>query len=303
MEEIWKPIEGFDSYEISNLGNVKNIKKDKELKKQLNKYYSVGLYDNNGKCHKKLVHRLVAQAFIPNPNNLSIVNHKDENKLNNRVDNLEWTTLEENILYSVKSHPNDIRYKGANKKIIQYDLKGEYIKIWDSIIEAAKYYKLTVTSISYCLNGRCKNSGGFQWKFYSENFPLNIESCENNCHRKVKIIQYDLEGNYIKTWNSIKEIKNILGIKTPYRISECCKGLLDNYNGYIWKYYSDNFLKKIEVKKLRILQYDLNGNLLNIYEDIPKALTSVKGVSEKMIIDCCNGLRKKAYGYIWKKEI
>ena len=95
MEEIWKDVVGYEGlYEVSNFGNVRSLFR---YKKQLrwdvanNRYATVQLFKNKiGK--RLLVHRLVAEAFLPNPRNLPVVNHKDENKLNNNVDNLEWCT-------------------------------------------------------------------------------------------------------------------------------------------------------------------------------------------------------------------
>ena len=100
LKEIWKEIPGFSNYQVSNLGDVKRVsKKEKILKKQLawnKQYLCVGLYDDNKKYHKFLIHRLIAKVFIPNPNNYEIVNHKDENKFNNCVGNLEWVSIKQN---------------------------------------------------------------------------------------------------------------------------------------------------------------------------------------------------------------
>lgn len=112
MKEIWKPVVGYeDSYEVSNLGRVKSIKEtpfsickssDRIMKLYMHKkgYLKVMLY-LNGKRKHAFVHRLVAEAFIPNPNELSQVNHKDGNKTNNCVHNLEWCTGKENIIHAV----------------------------------------------------------------------------------------------------------------------------------------------------------------------------------------------------------
>ena len=111
-EVIWKPIKGYEGlYEVSNTGlirslNCYNYKEPRIMHTSLRKdgYLSVGLSKNN-KQITRTVHRLVAEAFLPNPDNLEMVNHKDENKANNNVDNLEWCSRAYNQLYSIKLHP------------------------------------------------------------------------------------------------------------------------------------------------------------------------------------------------------
>lgn len=99
MEEIWKDIAGYEGlYKVSNKGRVYNLKFERFMGHISNKYMCVRL-GKYGKQKNYKVHRLVAQAFIPNPDNLPFINHKDENKLNNCVDNLEWCTREYNVNY------------------------------------------------------------------------------------------------------------------------------------------------------------------------------------------------------------
>lgn len=103
MKEIWKDIKGYEGlYQVSNLGRIKSVRKKIIKSPSLagRGYYRLTLC-NNGKNKSFYIHRLVAQAFISNPNNLSQVNHKDENKLNNCVDNLEWTDCKSNINYGL----------------------------------------------------------------------------------------------------------------------------------------------------------------------------------------------------------
>ena len=102
MEEVWKPIEGFDGYGISNFGRVKGTRKMLNPSGGTTGYKHVTLF-KNGARHTKLVHRLVAEAFIPNPNNYPNVNHLDENRGNNVVDNLEWCSQKENINYGTRT--------------------------------------------------------------------------------------------------------------------------------------------------------------------------------------------------------
>lgn len=153
--EVWKKIEGFSGYYISNIGRVRSIKRGKEkiLKAKINKYgyYEVALQTDDYKQKMKRVNRLVAEAFIPNPSNLSEVNHKDENKLNNNVDNLEWL-----------SHGDNSRYS-KSMRVAQVD--GERIvKVYDSITKASIE---TGRSISYIRNVcyNLINPSGISWRF------------------------------------------------------------------------------------------------------------------------------------------
>ncbi len=193
INEIWKDVKGYEGlYQVSNLGRAKSLGrkncsniclKDKILNPSLdhkNGYKRVCLCRNNNE--KRVgIHRLVAEVFIPNPENKPCVNHKDGNKLNNRVDNLEWCTAKENNQHAIKTGLVDIEkrknimreigkrnYKNNGKKIKQYSKNGNLIKTWDSIIDASKELNISNTSISNCLKGRCKTACGYRWK-YAEN--------------------------------------------------------------------------------------------------------------------------------------
>ena len=147
MEEIWKDIDGYDGeYQVSNLGNVRSLnymrrKETRELSKKNIKGYPYVILYKNTKIQRKRIHRLVAEAFIPNPNNLPEVNHKDENKANNRVDNLEWCTHQYNFQYTYNRHPEHkqrIMKEGRKsairtKRVIQKNEDGEIICIYPNV--------------------------------------------------------------------------------------------------------------------------------------------------------------------------
>ena len=176
MREIWKQIKGFEElYSVSNYGNVRrdktnnkagtgNYAREEHIKSQKinNKgYFLVDLYKDN-KRHQFLVHRLVAIAFLDNPNNYNVVNHKDENKLNNAVENLEWCSQKHNMNYGTCPY----RIGKANSKIIaQFDKSGNFIKNYNSIIEAERQTNISNGTICDVLKGRRKSAGGFLWEY------------------------------------------------------------------------------------------------------------------------------------------
>ena len=161
VKEVW--IEIFKDYLVSNKGQVKSLKYNEEriLKHSIDRkgYHRVHL-SINGKQKFYQVHRLVALAFIPNPDNKPQVNHKDGNKDNCCVSNLEWNTNGENGKHAYKM---GLR-KHLTRKVNQYDLEGNLLKTWDSIKEAQEEYK--INHISQCCRGkRYKTVRGYIWKY------------------------------------------------------------------------------------------------------------------------------------------
>ena len=177
MIELWKDIQGYEGlYQISNLGNVKSLKwrrtnqtKNLCLKEHNKGYLQVELVkDNVTKMH--LVHRLVAQNFLENPNNYECVNHKDENKRNNTVQNLEWCTKAYNNQYSRKIH-GFIKRKGkeTHKSILQLDLENKVIKIWEDARTIFLETGMSQSSISECCRGNRKQAYGYKWQYAVDN--------------------------------------------------------------------------------------------------------------------------------------
>lgn len=189
MEEIWKDIKSYEGlYQVSNLGRIKSLKKirrngkgfyvqEEKLKTlQLWKeegYYSIVLYKNDG-GRTYHIHRLVAQAFIPNPENLPQVNHKDGNKSNNSVENLEWVTCSENVKHAYKKHLINHWAIGKfgkehnfSKAVIQLDLQGNFINEYDSITQACEAMGVNAKnpSISYVCKGKQKTAYGYRWRY------------------------------------------------------------------------------------------------------------------------------------------
>lgn len=167
-EEIWKDIEDYEGlYQVSSFGKIKSlprnttIKKARILKPSIDKdgYYKVPL-SKNGIIKRCFVHRLVAQTFLENKNNYPVVNHKDENKQNNNVDNLEFCSIKYNTNY------NGANFRRALKKRKAiYQIKnGIVIKKWDSATTASKKLKISRGNIVSCLYKNRKTAGGYQWE-------------------------------------------------------------------------------------------------------------------------------------------
>ena len=164
MEE-WRDIEGYEGlYQVSNYGRVKSLKHLDELvlkpSKKRNGYLGVVLCEN-GNTHSFGVHRLVAEVFIPNPQNLPQVNHKDEDKTNNRVENLEWCSSKYNVNYGNR---NTICAEIFSKKVYQYTLDNELVKIWQSTQECGRNGFLQ-SCVSSCCQGKQKTHKGFKWSY------------------------------------------------------------------------------------------------------------------------------------------
>ena len=169
--EIWKDIKDYEGlYQVSNLGRVKSIPRKGTVKTERiiaggfdGKYTFYALSKNN---RRKLIlgHRLVAEAFIPNPNNLPQVNHINEIKTDNRVENLEWCDEKYNINYGTGVERRAVQKR---KRIMKLTMGNKEICIYNSLTEAAKDSKASAGCISSCCNGRkdYKSAGGFKWKY------------------------------------------------------------------------------------------------------------------------------------------
>lgn len=157
MTEAWKDIAGYEGmYQVSNYGRIKSFKgrKPRIIKPWLNfGYENIVLCDKEYRKHKHKVHRLVAMAFIDNPNNYPEINHKDKNRANNYFENLEWCNRQYNVDYS------------NSKKVIRK--KGKETKVYVSVKAAADDLGIPCPNIVACCNKYqyCHTAGGYEWEY------------------------------------------------------------------------------------------------------------------------------------------
>ena len=184
--EIWKDVDGYGGfYEVSNLGRVRSkeriteiqpychiVRKPRILKAQFNGMYYRVVMSFDGKSRQVLIHRLVAETFIPNPDGLPQVNHKDENKKNNNVENLEWCTMQYNMSYGTKGkRHSEFMTRTKGRAVCQYTKDGKLVNRFSSITQAAKATGIIHSSINMaCVHEVQKTAGGYVWRYAEEEF-------------------------------------------------------------------------------------------------------------------------------------
>lgn len=238
MKEIWKDVAGYEGrYKVSNKGRVKSLISGKILKNQSDKYGYQYVKLSNGKrgSYKHMsIHRLVALAFIPNPENKPEVNHKDGNKRNNYVDNLEWVTPKENVEHAYRNNLRNNDTLIANgmknaKEIYQIDKDGNILNVWKSAKEASRVLGFDQTAILRCCKlEKYKTYKGYKWRFKD-----NLHEEFKTKGRKSKPVAItDLEtGEIIKKFNSAKDLSNYLSVNrnSVYRVLNGNKKSIKGY--------------------------------------------------------------------------
>lgn len=222
------------TYYITQDGKCYNSITGKYLKGQenyKNHYISYNLTLPDGTKKRCYAHRLVALAFIPNPENKTEVNHIDGNKSNNSVTNLEWATSIEN-----KRHAVEIGLK-TTKQIYCFSKDKNLVAIYKSIKEASEAVGLSISLIHQEVNKTPKTlSGGFYWSY---SYDLGeTKDCKNSGKSKA-VNQYTKEGKYIMTYPSTGVAARALGAYSGSHIGECCRGKIKSYKNFVWRYVED----------------------------------------------------------------
>ena len=251
QKEKFRDAIGFEGfYQIGNYGTVLSLDrinnngkfvKGRILKHTLdtNGYEVVFLSQYNKKTTKR-IHRLIAEAFIPNPYNKPCIDHINGIKTDNREDNLRWCTNRENINYPISMENRkkaSLKSKDSpySRKVGKYTMENEYICSYDSISDASKDTGCSISKISAVCRGERKSSGGFIWKFESEARVQVQRPYKSQKGGYNKIIQYTLRMDYIAEYESIKEAAKKTGINETC-IRRNVNGFRDSVYNYIFKY-------------------------------------------------------------------
>ena len=245
VDEVWKDVVGYeDFYLVSNLGEMWSKRKNRELLPSTNNCgYKQTNVVNNGITKCLLVHRAVAMAFLDNPDNLPVVNHIDENPLNNNVENLEWCTISYNNSY------NDCAKKKCKtkKKIYQYGCDGNLINVFESTQQAARELEISSNSIVKCCKEKVYSGrrtytiNNFTFFYMLQDKDLVLKrftmsrSKKNNNILSKSVLQFDLHGCFIKEYPSTREVGRQFNTSSS-NIAACCRGELKQSKGYVWKY-------------------------------------------------------------------
>ncbi len=324
MTEIWKEIENFSNYEISTHGRIKN---------KTTGLISVGSIKPSGYVRKSLyignvetctyVHRLVAQAFIPNQKNLPTVNHKDHNPKNNHVDNLEWSTHSEQIIHQ---HQKKERKIQTNKKILQIDLTtGNTINTYPNIIYASKKLNIKYSRvITMCKKGiECDNYKlvfeqdipieGETWKKHEKtgkmvsscgriktwhgNISCGTKTKEGYMNTVIKKKNYFIHRLVAETF--LPNPKNLPTVN--HKDANKSNNNLDNLEWATKKdqmvhIIANNLVKNKPVKK--VTQYTLSGKIIQSYDSIAEA-SRITGANNAHISAVCKGKENHCGGYKW----
>ncbi len=303
MEEVYVDIKGFDGYKISNFGRVLSKKRKKETilkpfmagnsgKKK--GYLRVRLHD--GVSFKDFsIHRLVAEAFVPNHDNKLFVNHIDGNKLNTCADNLEWCTASENTL-----HWYHVICKGEDfgKLLRCYTKDGKFVGEFSSAKQAAE--KLNIkrdSSIHRCALGKRKSACGYLWSY--ENLDLLKPFVDT---RNKPIIEYSIFGEKIQEFESIKKAARKHNINFS-NISGVCKKKRGyrNVKGKIFRYADDEDNSLIEKYANTVIEAtSLRGVCRGTFNGVVDAAKKT-GCDFYKIIMCCEGKRKATQKTKFKK--
>lgn len=248
--EEWRPVVGYNGrYEVSNLGRVKALAytytdsmgrtiphKPHIMKSRIQKQtgYPTICISINGKPHHPSIHRLVAEAFLPNPDNLPCVNHKDEDRSNSILSNLEWCSYQYNRNYNknkIKNREGWYNNRAKRKrKIYQYTLGGLLVNVYD--MWPSEFKDKYGLKIQGCLNHNKDTAGGYVWRYEGDPFSYKKREIYGP---QMFVEMYDSDGKLVKTFDGVTKMLKELGTcKQTFNGSKDKNGLF-HYHGYTFR--------------------------------------------------------------------
>lgn len=309
-KEIWKPVVGYEGlYEVSNLGRVRSVDRFvlQQGRQQIyrgrimaltinNSGYKTVRLSSNNKKKGMLVHRLVAESFLSNPYNFPCVNHKDENKLNNNLQNLEWCSLSYNVNYGTST---ERRARKMGNEIAQYNIDGNLIATYYSPGNAERTTGVSKSTIKDCVKGKLFTAGGFVWKKVTTPCPQHIKVSLPRNHSKI-VEQYDIDLNYIASYESGHIAATRTGLKHE-NILACCRGVCKSCGGFIWVFKGE-LPRKITPRRNQrgVVMVSLDGIDIKVFDSVSSASKYLGGGKNSGIKQCLYGKNKSAYGYKWR---
>lgn len=248
-------------------------------------------YNRSGDNIKKEIDKeLLYKLYIVE--NLSTTNIANKLKFGKKK---IWDSLQEHGIYKDKEIWKEQLSIQPKKIVLQYSLEGELIKEWIGLDIIKRELDINKSNIANCCRGIVKTTGGYIWRYKDEFIEINL----NKLNDKIRSVrQYDLSGNFIKEYSSIRET-----IKYGFNegcVQSCCVGKSKSHNNYIWRYSEDKAPDKYKNKKIKpIIQYNMNMLFIKEWDSISSASKEL-GIGSNGITTCCKGKYKSAGGYIWK---
>jgi len=291
------PIPNYAKYQISRHGQVYSLIRNKYRKPQVSTpgYLYYNLSNDDGKIRHEFLHRLIGTVFIPNPENKPCINHKDGNKLNNNLDNLEWVTYKENSEHAVKT---GLHHHTA---VNQYDKSGRFIQSFRSIKNASGKTNTSPFCISGCCTGTYKTAGGFVWKYSSKSKKEDI-SVDLKYKQRKKVAQYTLSGNLVDVYHSVEEAsRTVDGTSQNIGYVATNGGHSKNFQ---WVYVNNNYVLSmitpfVSTRTGKCVRAYKDGELLKTFDTVKEAALFFKR-DPTNISKYIRKIRNDPGGLVWK---